>query len=450
MKLQVLFMICLVSFPLLGQQDGVSFRLEAPGQVIAGNSMEITLTLNKGDLKDYSRFSQDLPNGFTATNINSPNADFSFTEQRVRIIWLKLPSEHEIEVKYSINVHERLSGEIKLAGTFAYVRNGERKYKELEQPIRVHITPNPNINQNLVVDVSEFDRIGKTTDVTVSGNGEPKKTSYATVVRQKPVVEPNGIIHINLLIKKPEGTNFLKLEETIPGGYSFEIIEGSGAVVSQAASLARLVWMKPPEYSVFMVKYRLVPILERVQDPLDIDGNMTFTKDGETRITSVKEEEVNLTAMNTSEQLNFLETGLIPKQFSGVQTQNTKPKETSREQSVTTRVNKLVSSYEKSSGKSVIEIETLESGTGVYFRVQVAAVRRPYFATTYFADYDLLREVKVENEGGWYKYTVGPLSSYDEAVRLKEQIIAETPVDTAFIVAYRDGKRVQITEVTLR
>ena len=90
MKKQVVFgvfLVFLVSFfPLAGQGGEVSFRLDAPESVVAGEDFEVELIFWKGELEDYSRFSQELPEGFTATNVSSPNADFSFSDQRVRII----------------------------------------------------------------------------------------------------------------------------------------------------------------------------------------------------------------------------------------------------------------------------------------------------------------------------------------------------------------------------
>lgn len=459
MKIVVLFLMSIVAFPLFGQQEAISFHLDAPENIVAGNEFEVTLTFNKGDLKDYSRFSQDLPLGFTASNVVSPNADFTFSDQRIRIIWLKLPDEQEVEVKYAIDVHERLSGKLELTGTFAYVNMGERAYLNLPEPEVVNILPNPDLDQSLVVDISEFGTM-KSAENMVGPAAETVAEDFAKVVRQEPVVEANGIVYINLLVSNPEGSNYLKLEETIPGGYSFESIEANEAVVSQASSLARFVWMRPPTASVFKVEYRLVPVLEKDQDPLVIDGILTYTQDGETKMASARQIDVELTSMNTAQQTAFLKTGIIPEELAQSGTSAAGKTETEKNETVK-RIEQTAGKPEKStasdargssdaakrSGPSVIDIATLETVSGVTFRVQVAAVRRPVFGKIIFAEYDLLRNVKVEKDNGWIKYTVGPLASYEDAVRLKNQIISETPVDAAFVIAYRDGTRVPVGTV---
>ncbi len=76
-----------LTLSLSGQE--VEISIDHPNEVKAGEVFEVTVTIKKGTLTDYSRFSQDLPLGLTATNVSSPNADFSFDNQRIRIIWLK-------------------------------------------------------------------------------------------------------------------------------------------------------------------------------------------------------------------------------------------------------------------------------------------------------------------------------------------------------------------------
>jgi hypothetical protein len=113
-----------LSFSLVGQNVDIS--IDHPDQVNAGEEFTVSVTINKGSLSDYSRFSQDLPLGLTATNVASPNADFSFDNQRIRIIWLKLPDSNEVTVSYKVMVNERLQGSFVLGGVFAYVVEEER------------------------------------------------------------------------------------------------------------------------------------------------------------------------------------------------------------------------------------------------------------------------------------------------------------------------------------
>ena len=143
----VVSMICL-PVTLSGQE--VEISLDHSDQVKAGEVFEVTVTINKGSLTDYSRFSQDLPLGLTATNVSSPNADFSFDNQRIRIIWLKLPEESEVKVTYNIMVNERLKGTFVLGGVFAYVVAEERKFLNFEKSTEINIISNPSVDPAMV------------------------------------------------------------------------------------------------------------------------------------------------------------------------------------------------------------------------------------------------------------------------------------------------------------
>lgn len=449
MKKQVIFLVFLVTFlPLPAQQGEVSFVLEAPEEVTAGEDFEVELTFRKGDLEDYSRFSQDLPMGFAASNISSPNADFTYSDQRVRIIWLKLPEEDEVQVKYAISVDERLSGELELTGTFAYVVNGERAYLNLPRPRIVRIRPNPAIDPSLVVDVSDFPEM-----IRQDMAGPGVREAFATVIRQQPVVEPNGLVYVTLLIQTPAGTSYLKLEESIPGGYTFEALDANGAVVSRASSLARFVWMRPPDESLFTIRYRLVPILEEEQQPVVIQGSLSFTEDGATKEVRPRQVDVDLASLGKEEQLTLLATGTTGAGEEMSSTTGT-PTGSVRQPDAGTRVRQArmpdtpASPVAGSAGASSVGgIEVLQPVEGLVFRIQVAAVKYPIYADSFFRSSALFRNVKVEKIDGLHKYTVGPASSYAAAEQMKDRINLQTPVNDAFIVAYRDGRRVPVEDV---
>ncbi|MFC2080121.1 SPOR domain-containing protein [Bacteroidota bacterium] len=453
MKKQLIILICLAAIPLFGQEEVFDLKLNTPSSVVAGNDFEVSVTFNKGELKDYSRFSQDLPSGFTAENIFSPNADFTFADQRVRIIWLKLPPEDHVEVKYSINVHERLKGTLELYGTFAYVQNGQRAFLDLTEPKKVEILPNPYIDQSLIVDIADFHTI--TTPVNVVYPEENiEKEDFATIVRQSPVVDENGVVYVALLLKQPEGTNYLKLKESIPDGYFFEALNSTGGAVTQSSSRAEFVWSTPPQDDSFVVKYRLVPILDRNQGALNMEGNLTLNEAGELKEFDVREMNVNIEAMNDSQKREFLSTGKVPAGLPIIEKKSVNLKGDkevpAREQQKQVRKEVNTTSpykYKKSTGPSFIDIEPLEGEKGVYFRVQVAAIKKPYFARIIFADYEILHDVKIEDIDGWHKYTVGSRYTFEEAVQLKNRVRAETPEIESFIVAFKDSRRVPLADV---
>ena len=416
------------AFSLSGQD--VEITIDHPDRVNAGENFTVTVTIKKGSLTDYSRFSQDLPLGLTATNVSSPNADFSFDEQRVRIIWLKLPEASEIAVSYLVSVDARLKGTISLGGVFAYVVADERKFLNFDEQKPITIVPSNSVDQALIVDIQDF-RGGKapvnTQTTTVSRVSGP----YAMAVRQKPALLNSGGYLIHLLIDNPPGSKYAKVEESIPSGYMFEQVNSSEGLVSDAASSVKFIWMKMPEQSEFEVIYRLVPKQNEPQGNMLIEGLLTYTDGNDNREAEIIEVDVAIDNLSATQKRDLLATGKVPQA-----TRSTPP--------VTTVTRPPVNSTDMggATGRVIVNTKVLDRGTGVYFRVQLTANLTAFDATTFYRDAGVDREVFVEQHNGYYKYTVGPFQTYNQAMSYKESVDMLEEVQGAFVVGYNNGNRV--------
>lgn len=428
-----------LAFSLSGQD--VKISLDHPTRVNAGADFKVTITITKGSLTDYSRFSQDLQLGLAASNVNSPNADFSFDEQRVRIIWLKLPEANEIEVSYMVSVDARLKGSFTLGGVFAYVVNDERKFLRIEEQKTITIVPNSSIDQSLIVDIGDF-KGGNAPTVTqtstpttantaavtpASSNGEP----FAMGIRQKPALQNSGAYLVHLLITNPPGSMFAKVEETIPSGYMFEELNSGEGIVSHAASTVKFIWMKMPGQPEFEVKYMLVPIQNEPQSNMYIEGLLTYTAANENKVAEIVEMDVSLDNLSTSQKRELLATGKAPQVA-----RTTPPVQTETRPPVNT------TNTESASGGIIANTKILDRGSGVYYRVQLTANLNPFDAKTFYRNAGVDREVLVEQHAGYYKYTVGPFQTYDQALSYKDKVERLQDIQGAFVVGYNNGNRV--------
>ena len=84
----------------------------------------------------------------------------------------------------------------------------------------------------------------------------------------------------------------------------------------------------------------------------------------------------------------------------------------------------------------------LDYGSGAYYRVQLSANRTPIDAAAFYREVGVDREVLVEQHEGYYKYTIGSFSTYEQAVSYKNQVDGLAEIDGSFVVAYRNGRRV--------
>ncbi|MDX2429723.1 MAG: SPOR domain-containing protein [Bacteroides sp.] len=435
-------LVCL-SFSVWAQEVDIS--IDHPETVKAGEIFEVTVSIDKGSLTDYSRFSQDLPLGLTATNVESPNADFSFDNQRIRIIWLKLPDVEEIKVSYNIMVDERLKGKFILGGVFAYVVDEERKFLNFEKSDEITIIPSTTIDQALIVDIKDFKGGPTGAPVAVATGEEP----YAMAVRQKPEVLSSGGYFVKVLIKNPSGSKYAKIEEIIPSGYLFESIDPHDGIESFSSSTVKFIWMKLPGEAEFEVSYRLVPKRDEPQGEMDIKGELTYSAGNNNKIVPIKQVDVDLSSLSLADKRNLLETGEIPVS-TGLSAGTEKNEKAEKPVPV---VEKKVPPPKKAvvtplpspaSGDVIVNTRVLGAESGVYYRVQITANRSAFDARSLYNQAGVDQEVFVEEHGDFYKYTAGSFTSYDQAVRYRDQLETNPEIEGAFVVSYKDGKRIPI------
>ena len=90
-------------------------------------------------------------------------------------------------------------------------------------------------------------------------------------------------------------------------------------------------------------------------------------------------------------------------------------------------------------GTGLTKFETLP---GVEFRIQCGAFKDSNQGGLKLAErFGITEDMREVYEKGWYKYTIGSFTSYPEAIKYREDFIRRTKLDSAFIVAYKDGKR---------
>jgi hypothetical protein len=87
--------------------------------------------------------------------------------------------------------------------------------------------------------------------------------------------------------------------------------------------------------------------------------------------------------------------------------------------------------------------EQFLSSSNVVFKVQVGACRREIPYSELHQRYPGTKNILVETHEGWYKYLIG---NYDKYSNAKQEKIGCGTFD-AWVVVYKDGKRVNINEV---
>ncbi len=438
-SLSIFFLLIISSYGLYSQ-DAISLRMTVPSGVVAGQEFLVSVAIEKGNLEEFSRFQQELPAGLTVIQDNSGAADFSFDNQRVRFIWLKLPAEESLNISYRVKVHERLKGTLTLYGEFSYVENNERKSIIIDKKV-VTITPSPEIAVEQQVDIADFAALMASEKAAVSS------TIEISCIRQTPYHSKTGNdIMVNLLVYKKDMNKFAKIEEKIPSGFEAKSMESSAGLFTFKNGVAKFVWMNLPESPGFKISYRLIPEATRTINDLRITGTLSYIQDGRNIAVDVIQQNIDLSGVNMDNIEAVIAAIDKGEEIPLTRTEPEKVKEVKPPPVKETKPVERVSKPAVAEGTSRIPAaQLLPIYDGVNFRVQLAATKRFRDAKRTYAEYRLSRPVMVEKHEDWYKYTAGSFENYRKAQEFKNSAVA-MGIKGAFIVAYRNGKRIDIMD----
>ncbi|HRX30346.1 MAG TPA: SPOR domain-containing protein [Tenuifilaceae bacterium] len=422
----------------------VSLTVSTPRNVSAGTSFDVEVILNKSTVNGFARFQQTLPLGLTAELVEASNADFSFDDQNIKLVWLRLPDQKQIKIIYRVKVDERLKGNFTLNGLFSYIDNNERKSTSTKTE-NITITPSSRIDPNLIVDINEFQNI-----VPVQAPVS-LLASNVRCIRQTPVPigEANDQL-VELLVNKGNAQKFAKIEENIPTGYSAEAIETKDAIFSFKDQKAKFLWMNLPQEPRFMVSYRLIPENGQGEATVTITGTFSYVIGDATRTLNIIQKDVELKNLDSKEIESLLATTITsyenPEGISSTFTQVNNDGGIDipvKYQKIEDKPKKIV----KKQPDMLAYMLTPEKG--IYYRIQIAAGHHSINIKKYFERLNVSYDVRTEKHEGWYKYSIGSFKEYKGARDFRILIWNTTKINDAFVAAYNNGRRITVQEALM-
>jgi cell division septation protein DedD len=102
----------------------------------------VTINIHKGATRGFARYSDDLPQGFAAKAVDTDGSSFSFSDGRIKFVWVSVPDKEDLKISYLLQ---------KTTGS-SVVLNGEYSYLEANQS-RKHILGRDTVNFGVPVAV---------------------------------------------------------------------------------------------------------------------------------------------------------------------------------------------------------------------------------------------------------------------------------------------------------
>ena len=133
---KLLTIFALTSFSAIFSQ--ITINGNFPSSMGAGSSIDADVKINKGTVGNFAKYQMDVPAGIIVTSIDVKNGNFTFENQRAKIVWVSVPSEAEFTVKLKIQAASDAPSSVTLSQKFYYLENNEKKEIEAT-PVVINI-----------------------------------------------------------------------------------------------------------------------------------------------------------------------------------------------------------------------------------------------------------------------------------------------------------------------
>lgn len=281
----------------------VTVSASVPTSAKPGQTFEIALTVNKGDLMSFSKLQYDIPAGATATPVDSKGGDFKVSNNTVKINWTGLPHEPSFTVKFKVTASSETSGIVPLTGKFSYTANGEVKEVFFTQSnINFGNAANTAVANNSTESAPTNATTNQNTPATTNNtaNNTNNSTITANRVLSATTVANGGSFTVEITVTKNDITGYAKIQDNLPAGFSAEEVDSYGGLFTVEDGKAKILWTTMPSASVFKVKYK-VNVDNAVKGKQKIDGFFSYLPDqnADTKITIATSEITVGDAANT-------------------------------------------------------------------------------------------------------------------------------------------------------
>ena len=173
-----------------------------------GTDFTVEIMINKGNVTGFAKLMETLPAGFTATAGDLNGASFSFdgATQKVKFVWVSMPSQTEFRVSYKVAVPSGATGSQNIDGIFSYIENDETKKYILP-------TTTVNIGGGAVVTNTNTTNTNTTTDpvnTTNTTNTTATNNTNTTATNNTNTTSTNNTL--NNTIPTPQGNVNYKVQ----------------------------------------------------------------------------------------------------------------------------------------------------------------------------------------------------------------------------------------------
>lgn len=454
-----------------------------PASMSPGESVEVSVTINKGSISGFAKLQLEMPEGLTVTPVETNGASFTFSQQKAKFIWMSLPSQEEIIVKYNLIAGAAASGTKTIEGTFSYIDDNDRIDFELDSRIVELGGDAIAQNEESTEETTETASEESTETIAETGSAEYNSNCYREITQLG-----ENEYQVKVTIQGMDVEGYAKIQEKLPPTYSIVDKNSGGSVVSIDGTTIKYVWFQTPDTDKLNVVYVATTTGNL---PLEIDGTFSYVLDNAPTSVAIdtmggaaeevlamneeqsEESETDSVATLPEEVQEQIQGSIVPVEESTAE--NTEAAEEIVEEteediaemidvpeesteSIAEVVEETEEEIVETTTAAVEEVEEVmettstsipSPETGVSYRVQIVAGPNTVGKSYFRSRHNFSENFNLENHEGWVKYTTGTHSEYKNARNDRERIRSQYNFDGPFVTAYNEGERITVQEALM-
>jgi hypothetical protein len=98
----------------------------------SGPGTVVDVKIYKGNIANFAKYQMDVPSGVTVSEIDSKGGNFTFENNRAKIVWVAVPADAEFTLKFKIVVSSSAPASGDIIQKFYFLDNGVKKEVEAD------------------------------------------------------------------------------------------------------------------------------------------------------------------------------------------------------------------------------------------------------------------------------------------------------------------------------
>jgi len=133
---KILTFFAIASFTSVFSQ--ITINANFPSNMSSASSVDADVKINKGAVGNFAKYQLDVPAGYVISAVDAKGGNFTFENQRAKIVWVSVPSEPEFTIKLKVQANSDATNPATFSQKFYYLENNEKKEVEAA-PIIINI-----------------------------------------------------------------------------------------------------------------------------------------------------------------------------------------------------------------------------------------------------------------------------------------------------------------------